>query len=57
MSKYRIKTELIVDYMKKNKITKQQFSKMSKMSTQTLNKILRGQTNVEIVFVLRIAKV
>ena len=52
-----IKTEMIEDYMQKNKISKTQLCKMCKISIKTLNKILANNINIDILAFFKIAKV
>ena len=51
-----IKTELIIDYLKSNNLSKSKFCKLCKISYRTLNKILLGDTNFEVIALFRIAK-
>lgn len=48
-----IKTEIILNYLKENK---KAFCQKCKIGTQILNKILRNQTNFNIVAIFRIAR-
>lgn len=52
-----IKTSLITNYMKKNKMTKTVFCKKCNISYNTLKKILKNQTNFRIVALFKVAKV
>lgn len=51
-----IKTEMILNYLKENNLTKKAFCQKCKIGTQILNKILRNQTNFNIVALFRIAR-
>ena len=50
-----LKTELIEDYLKENNLSKAKFSKMCKISPDTLTRIMNNQ-NVSLVSVFKITR-
>ena len=55
--KQLIKIELIENFRKENKLTKLEFCKQCRISTNTLRKIYNGNTNFDIVALFKIARV
>lgn len=52
-----VKTELILNYMKENNLSKTAFCKKCKISTVTLKKILNNQENYRLFALFKIARV
>lgn len=50
-----IRTDLIVNYMNENGLSKTQFCKLCKISVSTFNRILNGE-NIRLISLFRIAK-
>lgn len=55
--KNEINVEVINNYIKENKLTKNKFCKTCKISLSTLNKILNNKENFRIIALFKIAKV
>lgn len=55
--KNTIKTELIYNFIKQNNLSKRQFSKLCKISPNTLNKIMSNCKNFNIVSLFKIARI
>lgn len=55
--KQKINTQLFLDYMEKEGLSKTAFCKKCKISYVTLNKILNEQTNFKIIALFRLARV
>ena len=55
--KNMIKVEIIEKFMLENNISKTKFCKMSKISPNTLNKIMANNFNFEIIVLFRIARI
>ena len=51
-----IKTELIMNYIKNNNLTKKEFCKQCNISIYILNKILNYKTNIRITAFIKIAE-
>lgn len=56
MNKFKINTKYILDYISNRKISKASFCKQCHISTCTLNKILSGKTNINLLSVSAIAR-
>ena len=56
VDKKTIKTDLILEYLKVNNISKNKFCKECKISDSTLNKILNGDDNFGIIALFKIAR-
>ena len=54
--KNTINIELIEKYIKDKRLTKKQFCSLCNISYGTLNKLIKGQTNIRIRAILKIAK-
>ncbi len=52
-----IKTELILNFIKKNNLTKSKFCNICKINTDTLNRILSKTRNYRLSALFKIAKV
>lgn len=52
-----IKTELIINYLNKEKLSKTAFCKKCKISYSTLNKILNNEENYNLIALFKIAKI
>ena len=57
MTTNTIKTELIAQFLKQNKLSKSHFCKMCNISPVTFDKIMANQTNFGIVALFKIARV
>ncbi len=55
--KTKIKIKLIENYIKENRLSKNKFCKICKISLSTLNKILANKNNFKLIALFRIAKV
>ena len=55
--KNTIRTELIENFIKENKLSKSKFYKMCKISQSTLNKIMTNSENFRIIALFKIASV
>ena len=55
--KNTIKTELIENFIKENKLSKSKFCEMCKISQSTLNKIMTSNENFRIIALFKIARV
>lgn len=55
--KNTIKTELIKNFIKENKLSKSKFCEMCKISQSTLNKIMTSNENFRIIALFKIARV
>lgn len=54
--KYRLKTEIIENYIKENNLTKTEFCRGCKVSLYLFNKIMKGYLNFDVRILLRIAR-
>lgn len=52
-----INTELILDYMKDNGLSKAAFCRQCKISTGTLQKLLSGNYKINVIVLFKIARV
>ena len=52
-----VNTNLIIEYLKNNKLSKTKFCDICKINIKTLNKILDGYDNFNLVALLKISRV
>lgn len=55
-SDYYINVKLILDYMEKNRLTKEEFAKKCSVTPKEMDKILSPNTDYPIIYILRIAR-
>ena len=51
-----INTELIINFMKENSLTKTQFAKLCRIGVGTLNRVLSNCENIDVIVLFKIAK-